>query len=58
MKNITVKTSKLTSKNVGKNAFKGIVKKAVIKVPKNKIPLYKRIFKERGIGKRAKIKKL
>ena len=58
LKKITVKTTKLTKKNVGKNSFKGIHKKAVIKVPKKKLNAYKKLFKSKGIGKKVVIKKI
>lgn len=45
LKSINVKTTKLTKKTVGKNAFKKINKKAKIKVPKKKRRSYKKIFK-------------
>ena len=57
LKNITVKTTKLTAKNVGKKAFKGISAKAVIKAPKQKLKLYKKIFKSKGAGNKVKFKK-
>ncbi len=57
LKNITIKTKKLTTKNVGKNAFKGIHSKATIKVPGKKIKAYKSLLKKKGVGKKAKIKK-
>lgn len=43
-----IKTTKLTSSKVGANAFKGIYKKAVIKVPKRKFSVYKSILKKKG----------
>ena len=55
LKKITVKTTKL--KSVGKGAFKGIHKKAVIKVPKAKLNKYKKLFKGKGQKKTVKIKK-
>lgn len=57
LKNITVKTTKLTAQNVGKKAFKGISAKAVIRVPKQKLKLYKKIFKSKGAGNKVKFKK-
>lgn len=42
-------------KNVGKNALKGIYKKAKIKVPKKKLEKYKKIFKNKGQKKSVKI---
>lgn len=55
LKRITVKSTKL--KSVGKNALKGIHKKAVIKVPKSKLAKYKKLFRNRGQKKTVKIKK-
>ena len=55
LKKITVKTTKL--KSVGKNALKGIHKKAVIKVPKSKLTKYKKLFKSKGQKKTVKVKK-
>ncbi len=58
LKNVTIKTTKLTSSKVGANAFKGIHKKAVIKVPKSRVRAYKKILKKRGVVKGAVYKKL
>ncbi len=55
LRKITVKTSKLRLKKIGKNAFKGIYKKAKFKVPKKKIRPYKKIFRKRGAGKKIKV---
>ncbi len=56
LKKITIKSTYLTS--VGKNAIKGIDKKATIKVPKSKLPAYKKLFKaSTGYKKTMKIKK-
>ncbi len=57
LKTITVKTTKLTSKNVGKAAFKGIAKKAVIKVPKSKLKSYRKLLKKKGVPSKAVIRK-
>lgn len=54
LKKITVKSTNL--KKVGKNALKGIHKKAVIKVPKKKLKTYKKLFSKKG-QKTVKIKK-
>ncbi len=53
---MVVKTAKLTKSTVGKNAIKGTNSKLMIKVPKSKLALYKKVFKARG-NKKAKIKK-
>ena len=57
LKKITVKTTKLTKKNVGRQAFKGIHKKATFKVPKKKIRSYRKIFRARGAAKTTKVTK-
>ena len=57
LKNIKIKSTSLTKKSVGKNVFKGIHKKAVIKVPKKKLKDYKKILKGKGQAKSVKIKK-
>ena len=57
LKKIIIKTTKLTQKSVGKNAFAKINAKAKIKVPKKKLEAYKKILKARGVkGKKQKIK--
>lgn len=58
LKNITIKTTKLTSKRVEANAFKGINKKAIVKCPKAKKALYKKIFLKRGMKKTVKFRNL
>lgn len=57
LKSITIKTSKLTVKNVGSKAFKGIYKKSTIKVPKKKLSSYKKLLKKKSIPSKAKIRK-
>lgn len=57
LKNITIKTSYLTKKNVGAGAFKGISAKAVIKVPKKQLKAYQKMLISKGVNKKAKIKK-
>lgn len=55
LKTITVKSKVL--KTVGKNAFKGIHSKAVIKVPAAKLKAYQKLMKKKGQGSKVKIKK-
>lgn len=55
LKTIIFKTTKL--KSVGKQAFKGIYKKATIKVPKKKYSEYKKLLKGKGQKNTVKIKK-
>lgn len=57
LKKIMVKTTKLTKKNVGRQAFKGIHKKATFKVPKKKISSYRKVFRARGAAKTTKVTK-
>ena len=45
---INIVTTKLKSKNVGKNILKGTTKKLIISVPKKKKSTYSKIFKSRG----------
>jgi len=54
LKKITVKSTVL--KKVGKNALKGISKKAVIKVPKKQKKAYAKLFKKKGQASTVKVK--
>ena len=56
LKSITIKSQKFTSKSIAKNAFKGLGKGMTIKVPKNKLKAYKKLFKSKGLGSKVKIK--
>ena len=53
---ITIKSSQLTLKNIGKNAFKNTSPKATVKIPKKQKALYNQILKKRGLNKKAKVK--
>jgi len=57
LKTIVIKTTKLSTAKIGKNAFKGIYSKATIKVPKSKLKAYKTMLIKRGVSKKATIKK-
>ena len=58
LKSVTIKTTKLTKKNVGAGAFKGINAKATIKVPAKKLKAYTTILRSKGAsGKKQKITK-
>lgn len=57
LKSIIIKSKKLTAKNTGSKAFKGINSKATIKVPKGKVKSYKKIVRAKGAGKKVKVKK-
>lgn len=52
---ITIKSTQL--KKVGKNTLKGIKANAKIKVPAKKLPTYKKLFKNKGQGKKVRITK-
>ena len=56
LKTITIKSKKLNSKSVGAQAFKGLHKKAVIKVPKKQKKAYTKWLRKKGITKKMKIK--
>ena len=58
LKKVTIKTTKLTVSKVGANAFKGIHKKAVMRVPKRKFSAYKNILKKKGAGAGVVYKKM
>ena len=53
---ITVKTVKLTQKNVGAGAFKNISAKATFKCPKKKLKDYAALFVKKGAKKTCKFK--
>jgi hypothetical protein len=57
LKKITIKTTKLTSKNVGGKAFSSISTNATIKVPKSKVTAYTKLLRNKGVSKKVKIKK-
>lgn len=57
LKNIIIKSSKLNKNSFGKNAFKGINKKATFKCPKKQFKNYKKWIKKAGAPKTAKYKK-
>lgn len=56
LKSITIQTTKLSSKKVGSNAFKGIYLKANVKVPKSKYSSYKNLLKKKGASSKIIIK--
>ena len=53
LKTITINSDKLTK--VGKNAFKNVNKDVTIKVPKKQLDEYKKLLKNAGLPKTAKI---
>ena len=56
LKNITMKTKTLTKKTVGAKAFRGIYARAVIKTPKQKRTLYRKILRAKGVGVQVRIR--
>lgn len=55
LKKITIKSTKINE--VGAKAFKGIHKKATIKIPKSKLKAYRKLLKKAGQASSVKIKK-
>lgn len=55
LKKLTIKTTKLTKKNVGKYAFKGISNKATVTVPKKKYKAHTALLLAKGVSAKAKI---
>lgn len=55
---ITVKTNKLKSANIGKNAFGNGFSSPQVKAAKSKWKLYKKIFQAKGMPEKCKFKKL
>ena len=55
LKAVTIKSKGL--KSIGKGAFKGISKKAVVKVPKTKYAAYKKLLAKKGLPGKSRIKK-
>ena len=58
LKTITIKSTKLTKKNVGAQAFKNVNVKAKVKVPKSMVKSYKKLFVSKGLNKKVKIAKI
>lgn len=56
LRKIIVKTKKLTKKTVVKKAFRGVRKNVRIIVPKKKKQAYKKLFYQRGLNKKVKIR--
>lgn len=55
LKKLIIKSKKLTKKNLGKQAFKGLTKKTVVQVPKKKLKAYKKLLKQCGLSKSVKV---
>lgn len=57
LKSIMIASTKLSTKKVGSEAFKGINKKATVKVSSKKLKSYKKLLKANGLPKTAKVSK-
>ena len=56
LKTLTIKYKALKSKDLSRNAFKGISKDTVIKVPQGKASSYRKLFRSKGLSKKVKVK--
>lgn len=56
LKTIVLRTQKLTS--VGKHAFRGISSRAVVRAPKKKVNIYKKLLRKKGLKNSVKVKTL
>ena len=56
LKKITIKSTRLKKGSVGKHAFSGISKKAVVFAPASKKKAYKRLLKKKGLPSSVKVK--
>ena len=54
---IIIKTTELTTRTVGANAFKGVHKKAIVNVPAKKYKAYKTLLKKKGLPRTATVSK-
>ena len=56
LKTLTIKSTQMSSKTIHKNAFKGVTKKATLKVPASKKKAYTKLYQKCGLNKNVKIK--
>lgn len=56
LKTLTIRSTKLTKKGLAGSSFKGISKKTMVKVPKNKLKAYKKLLQSKGLDKKVKVK--
>ena len=54
LKLLVIKSRKLKTKNVAKDAFKGITKKTTVKVPKSKMKEYRKLLRKKGLSSKVK----
>ena len=55
LKVITIRSTKLTGKNVADDAFAGIADGTVIRVPKKMLDRYRKLFAKKGLSKKVKV---
>ncbi len=56
LKTISIDTTRLTAKSVGKDAFSGIAARAKFYCPEKKLKAYKKLLAQRGAPKKATYK--
>ena len=56
LKKLDIKSAKLTARSLGKKAFRGLPDRTVIQVPKSKVRTYKKLFRQRGLSSRNKVR--
>ncbi len=56
LKKLDIKSAKLTARSLGKKAFRGLPDRMVIQVPKSKVRTYKKLFRQRGLSSRNKVR--
>jgi hypothetical protein len=56
LKTITIKSTKLSSATINAEAFKGIKKSTIVKVPKKKLKEYKKLLRLKGLSSKVSIK--
>ena len=54
LKLLVIKSRKLKAKNVAKDAFKGITKKTIVKVPKSKVKEYRKLLRKKGLSSKVR----
>lgn len=57
LKKLDIRSKELNAKDMNKRALKGISTKTLIRVPKDKLKAYKKLFYQKGLSKKNKIKK-
>ena len=57
LRTIIIKTSALSSKNIGSKAFAGTYQKPTVKVPAKQMKAYKKLLKSKGMSSNTVYKK-